>query len=68
MCANQKVCPSVLEQLRHEGFKLVKETPNSVDSDLIMVLDIEKEKITEKGDKIFKLCEGKIQQLSIRET
>ena len=68
MCASQKVCPSVRVRLQKEGFRLLKETPNSLDSDLVMEIDIERDQITEKGDKIFEICRGKVQQISIRET
>ncbi len=62
---NRKVCPEVLDNLLDIGFKLVKDTPNSADSDLIMSIDLDEKEIPEQGSKIFKICKKNIQQLSV---
>lgn len=65
MCASQQVCPEVKEKLKEMGFDFLKETPNSSDSDLIMVRDVEKDEIQEKGAQILKICGNTVQQISV---
>lgn len=65
MCANQQVCPDVKEMLKTIGFQFLKETPNSSDSDLIVVKEIAREQIQDNGEKILKICGDKVQQISV---
>ncbi len=65
MCASQEVCPDVIKSLSELGFVLLKETPNSPDSDLVMVSDIEKKDIQAKGEQILKSCGVKVQQVLV---
>lgn len=65
MCANQEVCPEVKDNLLKLGFKFLKDTPNSSDSDLEIEPNIEESEIREKGDKVFETCGKKVQQVSV---
>lgn len=47
------------------GFKFLKETPDSADSDFIMEKDMEEKQIPEKGKEVFEACRGKIQQIAV---
>lgn len=66
MCANQQVCPDVRERLENMGLEFLRDTPESADSDLIMVDHIEKNKIQQKMDEILKVCGKLAHQVSVR--
>ncbi len=66
VCMEQSVCREATRILEGMGFRLLKRTPDSPDSDLVLSYEEEEDyNIDKKAQEVKKACRGLVQQMSI---